>query len=260
MSYLGNGAGRQIIMPGQIASGAVGYAQQDSAAQVALTAGGMRNLLINPLFIINQRTYAGGNVSGANTYTWDRWRVVTSGQAAPVSGFVMTAPAGGVEQVVEGLSIIGGQYVLSWTGTATASYNGTSITSGTPFSLTAGANCTIRFTGGTVSFPQLERGTVVTVFDQRAVVVEQAMCLRYFRVIKWQCGSVATAANQDIYSSVNFDPMRSTATVTLASGTYVNSTTPGPYAVTNRVFTDFARSGGAGVVFAEYTASLSAEL
>ena len=71
-----------------------------------------KNLLINPLFNINQRGYVSGTATGgANQYTVDRWRVVTSGQNLTLSSSQATAPAGGLEQVVEGANIpITGSY------------------------------------------------------------------------------------------------------------------------------------------------------
>lgn len=181
MSYTGNSPGGAIIGSAQVQDGSLDYADLSSASQLALLSGGMRNLLINPLFNVNQRGYAGGAVGAGNTYTYDRWRVVTSGQSAPLSGIIVTAPAGGMEQVVEGANIIGGTYCLSWTGTAVAQVNGSTVANGGTVSLTGGANATVKFIGGTVSLPQLERGSIPTVFDQRFVGSELAMCQRYFQ-------------------------------------------------------------------------------
>lgn len=146
---------------------------------------GLRNLLINGNFAINQRAYvSGAAVGAANTYTLDRWRVVSSGQSLTFSasgnGNSVTAPAGGLEQVIEGLSIAGGSYVLNWTGTATATVGGTARTKGEVFTLTAGSNVTVRFTGGTVSVAQLEPGTVATPFEARPYGMELALCQRYY--------------------------------------------------------------------------------
>lgn len=149
---------------------------------------GFRNLLINGNFAINQRGYVSGTAtSGANQYTLDRWRVVTSGQnvafSASGSGNQVTAPAGGLEQVIEGENIAGGTYVLNWGGTATATVNGTSRAKGASFSLTAGSNATVRFTGGTVTEAQLEPGSQPTTFEQRNIAVELQMCLRYYEAV-----------------------------------------------------------------------------
>lgn len=147
---------------------------------------GPRNLLINAGGWINQRGAVSGAATGtANQYTLDRWRVVTSGQnltfTAASPDVTMTAPAGGLEQVIEGANIIGGVYTLSWTGTATATVNGAAITSGgNTASLTANSNVTIRFSGGTVLRPQFELGTVATPFERRLLGQELVLCQRYF--------------------------------------------------------------------------------
>ena len=78
---------------------------------------GLRNLLINGLFTINQRGYVSATATtAANQYTVDRWCVVTSGQnltfSATAGVGTATAPAGGLKQIIEGASIIGGTYTL----------------------------------------------------------------------------------------------------------------------------------------------------
>jgi hypothetical protein len=146
---------------------------------------GVRNLLINGNPIINQRGYVSGTAtSGANQYTLDRWRVVTSGQSITWTDSAnvrtVTAPAGGVEQVIEGLNILSGTYTLSWTGTATATVDGSSVTNGGQVTLTGGTNATVRFSGGTFSLAQLEVGTVATPFERRSYGQELALCQRYY--------------------------------------------------------------------------------
>ena len=146
---------------------------------------GMRNRLINGQGLINQRAYVSGTAtSGSNQYTLDRWRVVTSGQnltfstTANVTTF--TAPAGGVEQVIEGLNLESGTYVLSWTGTATATVGGTAVTNGGTISVTGGTNTTVKFIGGTFSLPQFEKGSTASPFDWRSHGAELALCQRYY--------------------------------------------------------------------------------
>lgn len=145
-----------------------------------------RNLLINANGAINQRAYVSGTAVGAaNTYTLDRWRVVVSGQSlafgAASPDRVMTAPAGGVEQIVEGAMVAGGVHTLRWTGTATATVNGVAVTNGgNTASLPANTNVTVRFIGGTYSQPQLEAGTVATPFERRLIGLELTLCQRYY--------------------------------------------------------------------------------
>jgi len=144
-----------------------------------------RNLLINGNFAINQRAYVSGtNTGGANQYTLDRWRIVTSGQNATFGAAApdrtVTFPAGGGEQVIEGAMIVGGVYTLSWIGAATAKVNGVAITNGgNTSSLAANTNVTIQFIGA-VGLAQFELGTVATPFERRHLQTEFDLCQRYY--------------------------------------------------------------------------------
>jgi len=146
---------------------------------------GLRNLLINGNFQVNERVYvSGAATSGANQYTLDRWRVVVSGQSLTFSnsgnGRTITAPAGGVEQVIEGVNISGGTYTLSWVGTATATVNGFACTNGGTVTLPANTNATVRLIGGTASLVQLEPGSVPTSFEHLPISTTLQLCQRYY--------------------------------------------------------------------------------
>jgi hypothetical protein len=148
---------------------------------------GFRNRLINAQGLINQRGYVSGtNTSGANQYTLDRWRVVTSGQNLTFSTVenetTFTAPAGGVEQVIEGLNLETGTYVLSWTGTATATVGGASVANGGTVSITGGTDTTVRFSNGTFKYPQFEQGNTPSSFERRPISEELNLCRRYFYI------------------------------------------------------------------------------
>lgn len=145
---------------------------------------GFRNKIINGNFAINQRGYSSETTTtGANQYTVDRWRVVTAGQALnwAASGVdrLVTAPTGGIEQVIEGRNIEGGTYVLSWTGTATATVNSVTVAKNGSFTLPANTNATVRFANGTVGLVQLEAGSTATLFERRPVGIELYLCQRY---------------------------------------------------------------------------------
>jgi hypothetical protein len=214
---------------------------------------GMRNLLINGNPIINQRGYVSGTAtSGANQYTLDRWRVVTSGQSITFTDSAnvrtVTAPAGGIEQVIEGLNILSGTYVLNWTGTATATVDGTSVAKGGTVTLTGGTNATVRFIGGTFSLPQLEPGTVATPFEQRSYAQELALCQRYYlsATTSATLNVLGTTAN---VSYVGNFPVTMRANPTIA-GVVASFTS------TNN-FTAFANTaGGSWAGNAAYTASI----
>lgn len=183
---------------------------------------GMRNLLINGNPLINQRAYVSGTATvGANEYTLDRWRVVTSGESITFSDSnnirTVTAPAGGVEQVVEGENLLSGTYTLSWTGTATATVDGNPVTNGGQVTLTGGTDVTVRFINGTFSLAQLERGSVATPFEVRPGGTELAMCQRYFEQMYLTLGGYHTAGNY-LRSSRNFSVHKRVApTITLGS-------------------------------------------
>jgi hypothetical protein len=192
---------------------------------------GLRNQLINANPLINQRGYVSGTATtAANQYTLDRWRVVTSGQSISWTDSAnvrtVTAPAGGVEQVIEGININGGTYVLSWTGTATARVNGTTIANGGTVTLTGGANCTVQFRSGTFSLPQLEPGGLPTVFEGRSYSLEEALCQRYFRRYTGvRIVGYALATNEITQYLAFSPPMRIAPTMaTIAGGSSANAT------------------------------------
>jgi len=170
------------VTTGKVANGAV------TNAKLAFDGGplsGFRNLIINGNPLVNQRGYVSATAtSGANEYTLDRWRVVTSGEDLTFSTTAgictATAPAGGVEQVIEGASILGGTYVLNWTGTATATVDGNAVAKGGTVTLTGGTNATVKLTGGTFTKVQLEPGSVATPFEERPPGVELMLCQRYY--------------------------------------------------------------------------------
>jgi hypothetical protein len=207
------------------------------------TALAFRNKIINGNFGINQRAYVSGTAtSGANQYTLDRWRVVTSGQNLTFSasgiGNIVTAPAGGIEQVIEALNIEGGTYTLSWTGTATGAVNGSAISNGGQVTLPANTNATIKLSSGTVSLVQLEQGSVATPFENRPIGTELALCQRYYQtygtiVIDAHGQSLGTGTYTPFFSvplpvkmratptiqEVNFTIVSGPSTASLVSGT-----------------------------------------
>lgn len=229
-----------------------------------------RNLIINGSGRINQRGYvSGAATSGANQFTLDRWFVVTSGQNLAFTGDasrrVMTAPAGGVRQVVEGANVVGGSYVLNWTGTATATVNGVARTKGEVFTLPENTNVVVAFVGGTFTDVQIERGSLVTPFEWRSIGQELALCQRYFfstsAVIPLQ--GFGDSSGLNVNATLLFPvTMRGipTATNTFSSG--VNNTAQTIINVNTTGFTIRLTSASAGNYAVVYNAgnSFSAEL
>ena len=160
---------------------------QPISTVVALTDAlrGMRNVVINGDFRINQRNYTSGAATTANQYTLDRWKVTGTGGITfpnPTNRAIVTIPVSQtIQQIIEGLNIDGGTYVLSWEGTAkgrinTGAYGNSGAVKAT---LTAGANVTVQFNTGTVTNVQLEIGDVATPFEKRNIGTELALCKRY---------------------------------------------------------------------------------
>lgn len=193
--------------------------------------GGSRNAIINGNPIINQRGYVSGTATGgANQYTLDRWRVVTSGQSITWADSqnvrTVTAPAGGVEQIIEGINLITGTYTLSWTGTATATVNGSAVANGATVSITGGVDTTVRFINGTFSLAQFEPGTKATPFERRSYGQELALCQRYYQIFTgFYIEGYANVGNQRAVTVPMPFPvqMRATPTRTVViAGTFTN--------------------------------------
>jgi len=159
---------------------------------LAIGSTGFRNKLINAQGLINQRGYVSGtNLTTSSRYTLDRWEIVTLGQelvfgiSSAANAVTFTAPAGGIQQVIEGVNIEGGTYVLYWAGNAIARVNNVVREKGETFNLDGRDNCTVKFSSGTFSSgtfrtPQLEKATVPHAFEYRPFGTELALCQRYF--------------------------------------------------------------------------------
>lgn len=188
-----------------------------------------RNLVINGAGRINQRAYVSGTATtAANQFTLDRWFVITSGQNLTFTGTdagrVMTAPAGGVAQVIVGANIVGGTYVINWTGTATCTVGGTARAKGDTFTLTENTNTTVKFTGGTFSEVQLEFGSIATPFERVGIRQLTEDCTWFYKKISLSSGGTAAAAGAVFADVVTFS-MRAAPSADFSAGTVANVTT-----------------------------------
>ena len=201
-----------------------------------------RNRLIDAGFIINQRGYTSGTALSASAYAHDRWKAGAGGatytftQGSTGVPIVITMTAGSLQPVIEGCNMPeGGTYVLSWTGTAQARFNGGTYGS-SPLSvtgITAGANTTIEFNTGTVSFPQLEVGSSATGFEYRQYTTELNLCQRYFaRLGSGSTGYVFGSTLGDF--GVQFPTaMRTTPSVSHLANYNITNPATATYTVTN---------------------------
>jgi hypothetical protein len=220
-SELVSGAATLVLQPGQssILTRVLG-AWNAAISGYIPSPSEMRNLIINGNPVINQRVYVSGTAtSGANQYTLDRWRVVVSGQALSWTDSAgirtVTFPAGGAEQVIEGLNNLGGVHTLSWVGNATATVNGASVANGGQVTLTGNTDVTIRMSGGTGALMQLERGAIATPFGFRQHGQELALCYRYLSIQDAYARGTASGAGAVIETPIYWPvTMRVTPTLT----------------------------------------------
>lgn len=200
-----------FVLANATATGAVRYdtaqsltATQQSQARANIAVMG-RNTIINGDFRINERGYTSGASLAAGAYAHDRWKAGSSGCTYTFtqlkSSTQITISSGTLVQVVEDANVVGGTYVLSWTGTAqarvgvnTASPSGAYAAS--PIVVTgqtAGTVMSVEFGAGTLSNVQLEVGSVPTPFEYVPFPIELHKAQRYFEVISAASnGSMAT--------------------------------------------------------------------
>lgn len=148
---------------------------------------GAKNAIINGNFGINQRGVSGTVTLSAGAYGHDRWKAGASGCtytfATSENVTTLTITAGSLMQVIEGINLQSGAYVLSWSGTAQGRVgSGSYAASGFTTTAVGGTNQTIEFGTGTVSLVQYEAGSVATPFEHRQYGRELALCQRYFQV------------------------------------------------------------------------------
>ena len=186
---------------------------------------GVKNVIINGNFQINQRGVSGTVTLAAGAYGHDRFKAGASGCtytfATSNNVTTLTISAGSLIQVVEGLNLYTDTYTLSWTGTAqgkigAGSYAGSGVTG----SVTGGTNLNIEFNTGTLSLVQLEAGSVASPFERRDYGRELIMCQRYYQrfgydSITARIGTGAWASSTNAYISMPLlVQMRSTPTFT----------------------------------------------
>jgi len=197
------------------ASNPSGY---QTAAQVAAVVAGA-SYADNAGFAINQRGYVSGTALAAGAYGHDRWKAGAGGAtytfAAPAGpSNSITITAGTLQQAVEGVSLAGGTYTLSWTGTAQGRIGaGAYAASPVSGSVTAGANTTIEFNTGTLSRVKFETGSVATPWVALSPSIDLTNCQRFYVT-----GSTYLTAYQAAGVSFGYfvpfaTPMRATPTV-----------------------------------------------
>lgn len=189
------------------------------------------NYADNSGFWVNQRTYVSGTALAAGIYGHDRWKAGAGGctytfvqSGGPATTITITA--GTLQQVVEGASLVGGNYMLSWTGTAQGRV-GAGAYAASPLALTAiaaGANTTIEFNAGTLGQVKLDGGTVATAWLAEPAQQALAKCQRFYQVGNIRIAGY-TVAGSAVGQELNLNTaMRAIPTLTPAYSVQTNCT------------------------------------
>lgn len=199
---------------------------------------GMRNLLINGDFSINQRAFAGGALA-AGVYGFDRWKAGSGGCSVTVNGTtgVVTHVSGPLVQVIEAPRIAGQAVTVSVedpsgsitvnvdgvTGTITAGVGRRGVTLTVPAGSTG--NVTLTLTATNVSYRRvmMEMGSRATGWDARPVALEALLCDRYFQVFTINRGPLflSYTANTDTRGRIFYPtPMRAAPSVGFSATTW----------------------------------------
>lgn len=205
-----------------------GYQTAGQVATALAPAGAaVTNFIDNSGFAVNQRGYASGTALAAGAFGHDRWKGGASGgtytfSAANGPAATITVTVGTLQQVVEGASLDGGTYVLSWTGTAQGRIGGAAYAaSPVTAAVTAGTNTTVEFGTGTVGKVKLEVGTTPTAWSAKGARLELANCQRFYQATSVSLQGYQTAGSTLSYTTGLAVQMRATPTLTGAtSGGY----------------------------------------
>jgi hypothetical protein len=211
-----------------------------------------------------------GAALAAGVHGFDRWKAGPGGAtltftASPPST-VVTITAGTLQQVVEGASVVGGNYMLSWTGAAQGRV-GAGAYAASPVAITgitAGANTTIEFNAGTVSRVKFESGAVATPWVNKAARDEVSTCQRFYQsAVLYMAVNVPGAGSSVGVSTTLAVPMRGTPILAAGVNSSVNltgivlSTVGGTFGTVNGVGT--VTTGGVQTVL-NMTLTASADL
>ena len=160
------------------------------------------SVIINGNFRVNQMGYVSAAALSAGIYGHDQWKAGASGGDYSFtqlkSSTQITIAAGkSLIQPIEDVNVVGGSYILSWTGTAQARAGVNTLTPAGAYAAspllivgqTAGTVMSVEFNSGTLGTVKLESGASATPFIMRPYGPELAMCQRY-----WETGKLSFLA------------------------------------------------------------------
>jgi len=167
---------------------------------IRATSGELRNLIINPLFSINQRAVSGTVTLTSGQFGYDRMKAGASGCTYTFSTnngvTTLNITSGSIFQIIEASAFAGraGTHVLSWAGTAQGRIMADPWgTSGSVSRVCGGSgNVSVEFSAGTVSLVQFERD-YVTDFCTRHVQQEIDFCQGYWQQVAVSFNGMVTS-------------------------------------------------------------------
>jgi len=195
---------------GTPSDGTVTATKLEASLYSALTS--YRNVLLNPRFKVNVFGQATSITLAAGGFWFCGWKGGASGCTLSLSGGVVTITAGALVQVVDGADLDTDTYTINWTGTSACTVDGVSRAKLATFGLTAGTNCTVQFGVGTLSLPQLERGSLATPFEYIPKILEDARCASRESRIIVAGGGYQPVASCTWYTPISFTKKRATPT------------------------------------------------
>ena len=189
------------------------------------------NIVINGDFRVNQIGYVSAAALAVGLYGHDQWKAGASGGDYSFtqlkSSTQITIAAGkSLIQPIEDVNVVGGSYVLSWTGTAQARAGVNTLTPSGAYAAsplliagqTAGTVMSVEFNTGTLGSVKLESGALATPPVMRAYDRELLACQRYYEKISSGYRLTATS-NSAIGISVPFKVQKRSA----PSGNFVSN-------------------------------------
>jgi hypothetical protein len=261
-----------LATPVSIANGGTSAATAP-AALVALGAAPLAalqllNYVDNSGFSVNQRAYVSGTALAAAAYGHDRWKAGAGGgtytftqSGGPATTITITA--GTLQQVVEGASVAGGNYMLSWTGTAQGRV-GVGSYAASPVAvtgITAGANTTIEFNTGTLGQVKLEGGTVATPWFTLPAQQDIAKCQRFYQIGAAQIYNYVSTAGGQTSTMVGLPVlMRAAPTITVNTVANTNASGVAMNVQTGSGLLLYCNSVAVGTVNINVTFTASADL
>ena len=150
------------------------------------------NVIINGDFRINQEGYVSAAALAAGAYGHDQWKAGAGGgdysfTQLKSSTQITIASGKSLIQPIEDVRVVGGSYVLSWTGTAQARAGVNTLTPSGAYAAsplliagqTAGTVMSVEFNNGTLGTVKLESGSIATPFHSD-YAFDLALCQRYW--------------------------------------------------------------------------------